>query len=87
MALSPDQRASLKQKLEKKQTFKAGVQELTVSISNIDLGDRGSAQLVEMMGLVIRVHQLLKTRHTSIDFWRAGRELFRTCAVSHGTHA
>lgn len=83
MALSLEQRASIKQKLEKKQTFKSGVQELTASISNIDLGERGAAQLEEMKDLVTRVHQLLKTRHTSLEFWRVGGALFRTCAVSH----
>ncbi|GAX82812.1 hypothetical protein CEUSTIGMA_g10238.t1 [Chlamydomonas eustigma] len=66
----------IKNKLEKKATFKEGVKDLSSALSACTLDDKGQEQLNILYPLIQRVHQLLKARHTGIDYWRTGNSLF-----------
>jgi hypothetical protein len=79
---APCDHAAVKAMLEKKGTFKAGASELTQALSEAP----SPGALAPLFPLVSRVYQLLKTRHTSIDFWRTGRALFTLAQVrAHAT--
>lgn len=60
MSLSEAQRVELLKQLEKRQTHKAGVQQLTQLVCAVPLGDQQA--LSTLFPIVARVHQLLKAR-------------------------
>ena len=76
--------SALKRELEKKTSFLAGVRALESTISTCDLGDQGREQLGLLLPLVYRAFSILKSRHTNVQFWTAGRSLAITCLVGNG---
>ncbi len=75
------QSQTIQKKLEKKQAFKEGVKELTSAVCACPLGEVGQDELKALFPLVNRTHQLLRTRHTGVCFWKAGDSLFSICLV------
>jgi hypothetical protein len=69
----------IKQRLEKKATFSAAVQELIIALQE------QQADPTEYLPLVTRCHALLKARYSSPVVWRLGKSLFTAAAVSCST--
>uniref|UniRef100_A0A7R9V0Z9 RING-type E3 ubiquitin transferase n=1 Tax=Chlamydomonas euryale TaxID=1486919 RepID=A0A7R9V0Z9_9CHLO len=73
-------RASLKSQLDKRATFKAGVQGIHVACLAAATGpDEGANALPQLFPLVARSAAVLRARHTNVDLWRAGQGLFTAC--------
>ncbi len=73
---------SMLKALEKRSTFKSGVDALCQAACRAPLSSSGSNRELDLLfPLVARVHALLKARHTNKDFWSSGLALFSTCQV------
>jgi hypothetical protein len=67
----------LKQRLEKKSTFEAALDELLRAVQACS----AEADLQQQLPLVKRCFTLLKTRYSNVAWWRKGLTLFMACKV------
>ncbi|CAD7699474.1 unnamed protein product [Ostreobium quekettii] len=69
--------AAIESQLRKKISFEAGVRSLEAFLSG-PFESAPEADRREALRLVGRAHALLKSRHSAVPFWTAGRQLFST---------